>query len=297
MEQNSCKIYYCYKATNDVNGKIYIGFATNPQMRWREHKRDADKGKGYIFHQAIRKHGWEHFHFEVVCCGRDKLAMLEFVEPALIEQYQSGIHQHGYNMNRKVMGAVGRVVDKRKSQPCTEETKQKLRVASTGNKYRVGCKDSEEVRKRKSEVLKGNKRSLGRVQPPEIRQVISAASQAMWDILSLEKRSDRVQRFLENGKSTRFKKKLSIQQEENIRIRFQNGERVSALAKEYGVHEVTMCKITGPQTKKNLSLQQKEDILVRLQSGERVSTLAKDYGLHRTTISRIKKLLETSNNY
>ena len=103
---NPCKIYYCYKATNQANGKVYIGFAGDPQQRWREHKRDAENGKGYAFHQAIRKHGWHNFLFEVLCCGKDKTAMLQYVEPQLIEQYQSRITQHGYNMHKKVLGAV-----------------------------------------------------------------------------------------------------------------------------------------------------------------------------------------------
>ena len=107
----TCKIYYCYKATNNVNDKVYIGFATDPEKRWSQHKRDAEKGKGFIFHQAIRKHGWDHFHFEVICCGKDKRAMLEYIEPALIDQYQSRITQHGYNMHRKVLGASSRLVD------------------------------------------------------------------------------------------------------------------------------------------------------------------------------------------
>lgn len=96
------QIYYCcYKATNKVNGKLYIGFASNPAQRWREHKRCADKGLGFAFHAAIRKHGWENFEFEVVCCGKNKREMLEFVEPALIEQYQSSIDQNGYNILRR----------------------------------------------------------------------------------------------------------------------------------------------------------------------------------------------------
>jgi group I intron endonuclease len=109
------QIYYCYRATNTVNRKSYIGFATNPQQRWREHKRDADKGRGYVFHEAIRKHGWNAFEFEVLCCGKDKRAMLEYVEPALIDQYQSSIGKNGYNMHRVVIGASGRKDDKRKS--------------------------------------------------------------------------------------------------------------------------------------------------------------------------------------
>lgn len=95
------RIYYCYKAINKVNGKTYIGFATDPQLRWREHKRDADKGRGYVFHDAIRKHGWEAFEFEVICCGKNKREMLEYVEPALIEQYQSLVGQNGYNVYRE----------------------------------------------------------------------------------------------------------------------------------------------------------------------------------------------------
>ena len=183
MKQNSCKIYYCYKATNDVNGKVYIGFATDPQKRWRQHKADAIKGRGYIFHKAIRKHGWEHFHFEVICCSKDKVAMLEFVEPLLIEQYHSSIGQNGYNMHRKVMGASGRNVDVRghKGRPLSEDHKRKVSESLKGNQRRRGCKDSDETRKRKSEVLKGNLRSLGRVQPPKIRREISEASQRMWD--------------------------------------------------------------------------------------------------------------------
>jgi group I intron endonuclease len=105
MEQDPCKIYYCYKATNDVNGKTYIGFAGDPLQRWREHKRDAEKGRGYIFHEAIRKYGWDHFQFEVICCGKDKQVMLEYVEPILIDQYHSSIGEHGYNIHRKVLGA------------------------------------------------------------------------------------------------------------------------------------------------------------------------------------------------
>jgi len=132
-----------------VNDKIYIGFATDPQQRWREHKRDADTGRGYIFHNAIRKHGWEHFHFEVICCGKDKQAMLEHVEPALIEQYQSSIGKNGYNMHRKVMGASSRPIDIRKKRgPLTEEHRRKVSEALKGH----GC--SEETRRKLREAPK-----------------------------------------------------------------------------------------------------------------------------------------------
>ena len=136
MKQKSCKIYYCYKATNQVNGKVYIGFAGDPEKRWSQHKKDAEKGRGYIFHQAIRKHGWHNFVFEVLCCGKDKRAMLEHVEPQLIQQYRSSIGDHGYNMHRKVIGASGRDVDRRiRRKPCSDETRRKLSEAAKGHTH------------------------------------------------------------------------------------------------------------------------------------------------------------------
>lgn len=54
--------------------------------------------------------------------------MLEFVEPALIEQYQSSIGQNGYNMHRKVFGASVRDVDKRGTR--TPEQRERMTAAA-----------------------------------------------------------------------------------------------------------------------------------------------------------------------
>ena len=87
-----------------MNGKVYIGFAADPKKRWSQHKKEAEHGHGYAFHNAIRKYGWNAFDFEVICCGSDRGIMLEYVEPALIEQYQSLTIQNGYNVYRKTPG-------------------------------------------------------------------------------------------------------------------------------------------------------------------------------------------------
>ena len=166
------QVYYCYKATNQVNGKVYIGFASDPYARWREHKRDAQKGRGYVFHAAIRKHGWENFQFEVICCGHDRREMLEHVEPALIDQYQSQVSQYGYNVRRIAEIVSGQrlspttefkkgdIPPSRKGISHTEETKVQIsktlqelladpakredrRIKSMGNKSRTGQKQSD----------------------------------------------------------------------------------------------------------------------------------------------------------
>ena len=55
-----------YKIINDFNNKIYIGKAKNgAKIRWREHiKRDINNNQ-YI-HQSMRKHGIEHFTYEIL---------------------------------------------------------------------------------------------------------------------------------------------------------------------------------------------------------------------------------------
>jgi group I intron endonuclease len=159
-----------------VNGKVYIGFAGDPEQRWRKHKNDAEKGRGYVFHQAIRKHGWHNFVFEVLCCGKDKRAMLEHVEPQLIQQYRSSIGDHGYNMHRKVIGASGRAVDRRiRRKPCSDETRRKLSEVGKGH-HRGGWKFSDETRTKMSASRSGaGNANFGKAMTEEQKQKISKA--------------------------------------------------------------------------------------------------------------------------
>jgi group I intron endonuclease len=149
--EETCKIYYCYKATNKINGKIYIGFATNPKTRWRNHKRDAKKGLGYAFAAGIKKYGWDNFEFEVICCGKNKRSMLEYVEPALIEQYHSSVYQNGYNiLRRPTLAPCGTSGKANKGRKLSEETKKKMSIA------RKGWKPSFETKQKMSISQKGH---------------------------------------------------------------------------------------------------------------------------------------------
>ena len=155
-----CKVYYCYKATNTVNGKVYIGFAGSPKQRWSQHKRDAEKGKGFALAAAIQKYGWAAFAFEVICCGRNKREMLEHIEPALIEQYQSRVNQNGYNVTRggeqfpshnRGGSKKGRIVSK--------ESRLRMSAAKRGNVNAAGNKGhkhSENTRQKMSAAHQGH---------------------------------------------------------------------------------------------------------------------------------------------
>jgi len=57
-----------YKATNKVNGKVYIGKTVEPlKIRMNNHKSDALSGRRDTkFCRAIRKYGWDSFGWEVI---------------------------------------------------------------------------------------------------------------------------------------------------------------------------------------------------------------------------------------
>lgn len=232
------KVYYCYKATNQVNGKVYIGFATDPEKRWSQHKRDAEQGRGYIFHQAIRKHGWNNFKFEILCCGLDKRSMLEHVEPQLIQQYNSSI-PHGYNMHKKVVGAVGRTPDKRiRRKRYSDEVKAAIGERMKENAHRKGKPDPPSRLKQKSQQMAGNQRTLGYKHTIGAKQKIAAAAR-----VRTPAQQEHHKVLCERGVATRFTKAFDITTEQKIAQRLLEGELVKNLAVEYGVCRHTISKV------------------------------------------------------
>ena len=59
-------MYTIYKATNKVNGKVYIGkTSAKLSVRKRQHTSDTySKNSKTVFHSAIRKHGINNFEWE-----------------------------------------------------------------------------------------------------------------------------------------------------------------------------------------------------------------------------------------
>jgi group I intron endonuclease len=248
----STKIYYCYKATNIINGKVYIGFATDPHARWRNHKRDAEKGRGYAFHAAIRKHGWDAFQFEVICCGKDKRTMLEEVEPALIEQYQSSIDKNGYNIFRHSFGTY----------EFSKKTRKKISDATAGNKNPFfGKRHSEETRRLMSSLKKGKPghrkgavhrlesiermRAIktGKKTTLETRLKMSAASLGRQHTKEAKQKMRKPKSEQARRNMIGIHRKVSIQQANEIRTRKENGEGTIKLAIEYGIDRHTLVDI------------------------------------------------------
>lgn len=165
---------YCVYKHTAPNGKVYIGITCNDvKIRWKN-------GYGYkdgqpLFWNAIKKYGWDNFKHEILHDGMTEIEAKE-KEIEMIALYKSNNREYGYNMTAGGDGRSCVVV--------SEETKQKLRIASTGRsataetrqrmsesqkaRYAIKPMDSmsEETRKKISIARKGirspNKGKFGR---------------------------------------------------------------------------------------------------------------------------------------
>lgn len=147
---------------NKINNKKYIGITKkNPEDRWM-------KGNGYTknvhFHRAISKYGWDNFYHVIIKTGLTKEQACE-MEKRLIKSFNTMNRDYGYN---NCAGGEG-VCEYHH----TEETKERLRIASSGERnanygkpmsperkallYQInkGSKHSEEHKKKIGDSLRG----------------------------------------------------------------------------------------------------------------------------------------------
>jgi group I intron endonuclease len=87
-----------YLATNQVNGKQYIGQSTHPlEERWQEHCALARSSRcRYVFHKAIRKYGATAFEVHVIETGFVSQEELNAAEARWVVDLKTQL-PHGYN--------------------------------------------------------------------------------------------------------------------------------------------------------------------------------------------------------
>jgi group I intron endonuclease len=174
-----------YKATNIIDGKIYIGKTVQSLKRRKQsHLAHAKRGCTYYFHRAIRKHGAENFHWKVIhksCPGFN----LGALETFYIKKYRE--ISNLYNLTDGGEGVPGK--------KCSPETRAKISKANKGQVPWIKGKKMTEEHKRKLSLSKRNPseetrtkmraaskgRNLGRKAPPEerLRRSISATGRKL----------------------------------------------------------------------------------------------------------------------
>lgn len=195
------KRYWVYVHTCKANGKRYVGVTTasKPERRWLE-------GNGYkhqLFGRAILKHGWDNFEHEVFEVDSEEEMYRKEVE--LISFYHSNDPRYGYN--NSVGGEKGtlgckhseefrrKLSEANRDKTLSEETRKKISEANRGKTL------SEETRKKKSEAAK--KRCLD----PEYRKKMSEVCKERWS--DPEYREKMLEARKGKPRSEEFRKKMS----------------------------------------------------------------------------------------
>lgn len=168
-------MWYIYKITNTVNGKVYIGQTVNCKNRWSRHRSDAKHkpdGRNKHLTSAIVKYGIDNFTFEVLTKA-DTLEIADDLEIDYIKQYNATDPVFGYNklpggqgrrpmseeMKKKLSDSLKGRISPMKGKHLSDETKKKLSDANIGNQYRVGTKVSDETKRLLSEINTGKSQS------------------------------------------------------------------------------------------------------------------------------------------
>lgn len=145
-----------YKATNKINGKVYIGQTRETLLaRKSGHLKRAKSGYKTHFYNAIRKYGEDSFDWDIICTAYDKETLNE-LETFFIEKYDS--INSGYNMvdsgDNNVMD-IPEVRENHRVRMQSAETRKKL-SDTMKKKIAEGRFFTPEHRARLSESAKGN---------------------------------------------------------------------------------------------------------------------------------------------
>ncbi len=155
-----------YKATNNITGESYIGYAVNG-LKNRKLVHYSSKDNTY-FHKALKKYGKENFNWIIVEHKVSDFEVLKELEIYWIREFNTRV-PNGYNMTDGGEGALGlhpsretrkKMSEARKGIVYSEETKKKISEGKKGCiPWNKGKSPSEETRRKLSEVNKGKKLS------------------------------------------------------------------------------------------------------------------------------------------
>ena len=198
-----------YVRPNLINGKKYVGQATDLKERQRKWKCLTQKYAGTAINNARKKYGIEAFGFEILKeCEDDEL---DYWEKYYIKELNTKA-PYGYNLTDGGEGMTGythseetrkKISDAKKGKKqseeakkkrsealkgkhLSEEAKKKLSEAQKGEKNNMyGKHHSEETKKKMSDARKGKKSNMyGKNHTDEAKKKISEAKKGVFNIKS-----------------------------------------------------------------------------------------------------------------
>ena len=169
---------YVYKLTHKVTGQFYIGYRGANKLPAAE-----DLPKYRSSSQKVKEMGFDNFNWEILAEFQTPEEAYGHENRLIAESFDSPLCLNGHyrlanNGKRFRSDTAGpKISAKQTGRKLSEETKRKIRdywddeVREKQRLNRLGRKDSEEAKKRKSEW------QLGRTMPQETREKLSKAKQ------------------------------------------------------------------------------------------------------------------------
>lgn len=163
-----------YKATNKINGKIYIGktvLSLNRRMMFHL------RSKVGIFTKALKKYGIQSFDLEIIDTANNEFILFE-KEKYWIKYYNSKV-PNGYNLTDGGEGMSGHSPSEETRKKMSESSKGK-NVGSSNGMYgksvRKGCKHTDEAKKKNSE------KHIGKTHTEETKMQIANKVKQIWEL-------------------------------------------------------------------------------------------------------------------
>lgn len=167
-----------YKIVNKTNGKIYVGQTKrNIRVRFIEHKKSSktDRKQYSPLLQEIWEQGIENFYIEAIVENIESKKVLDVIEKFWIAKLETYLPEKGYNVflgvgdiperTRKKMTDKLKGNTRRRGKKASQETLEKMRIASTGKKK------SEEEKKATAERVKGEGNPRSKVTNEQVLEI------------------------------------------------------------------------------------------------------------------------------
>jgi len=285
---------HVYKIINNINGKIYIGKANDPETRWNRHWYIVEYGENYdgfhYIHAALKKYGKKNFSFDVIeHCETEEEAFIR--EKNWIRIYQSNNRKLGYNLTSGGEGPSGIIKtdeEKRKNSeymrkfwkthphPCigrklTEEHKKAIVAANTGRKH------TDEAKEKISIANSGQNNGMyGRIEAPEKRiargKKISVTKQQ--NPSAPHPISNETKEKLKIAVQQNLSRELTDEQRDQIVLLYATGNFLKRdLADKFDIEEKTIRYILRywnevKQNKSKYLTQEQKDTIIKLHSSK-----------------------------